>query len=93
MAAFNLVAKSVIESATLDLSAGQLAELAEAAPALRTVCEAFAGESGDMTQRPPELAALDSVERFLAAVESLVHQVGVIQPKRVMTKRGARKAK
>ena len=89
---FQLQAKTVIASATLDLSAVQLEQFAAAAPQLQEVCEGYIEKevgyaSGDVTERPEAVVALDPVMEFLSAVASLVDQTGTIRPKRKIARR------
>ena len=90
MAKFNLAAKTIIESATLELDARQLEDLANAAPHLQEVCEFYDlnknlapdEEFGDVEGRTVASVALDPVMELLSSVASLVDQVGTIAPKR-----------
>ncbi len=88
---FKLEGITVIQGATLELSAKQLGELADAAKPLRDVCERYAIRPGsevvDPGSRPEEIAALDVVSEFLEACESMMSQAGVVRPKRRMTRR------
>ncbi len=61
--AFNLKAKMIIESATLELTGAQLVELANAQVHLQTVCEDAAGS---------EVNALDPVAELLESIADLV---------------------
>lgn len=90
MAKFNLEAKTIIESATLELDARQLEDLANAAPHLQEVCEFYDSrtveiqdaEFGDTTGRSEASVALDPVMELLSSIASLVDQAGTIAPKR-----------
>lgn len=92
---FSLQAKTIIESATLELDARQLEALAEAAPYLSAVCEFYevhrprdAEDPGDVKGRVDAVAvALDPVGELLASIASLVSQVGTIAPKRRVVRR------
>lgn len=84
---FNLEAKTVIASATLDLSAVQLEQLAAAQPHLQEVCEVYVVSqtgvvTGDATERLEPIVALDPVMALLNSIASLVDQTGTIKPKR-----------
>lgn len=80
---FVLEAQTVIESATLSLDTAQLVALADAAPHLQDVCEVYVmRQSGDATERPVAVVALDPVMALLSSVASLVEQAGTIRPKR-----------
>ena len=78
--AFNLKAKTIIESATLELDGAALTELAEIAPHVRTLLE-YAGDSGDQALMQAASAA-SGLNPLLASIESLVSQGGIIEPKR-----------
>ncbi len=71
---FNLKAKMIIESATLELSGQQLVDLANAQVHLQTVCEDY--EGGAFAQgaenRPNEVRALDPVAELLESIANLV---------------------
>ena len=83
----------MIQGATLELSAKQLGELADAAGPFRELCERYieltAGDAQimDPGQRPEVIVALDVVGEFLEACESMVSQAGVVRPKRRITRR------
>jgi len=91
--AFNLEAQTVIESATLELSADELVKLGDAAPHLQAVCKAYAPDLMHPDGRPEEIKALDIVMAFLSSCASMVDQVGVIKPKRIVRRRKSTKAK
>ena len=78
--AFNLKAKTIIESATLELDAGQLVVLADAAVHLQAVCEAFDGDVDQSAKdpRPLEVVALDPVMELLSSIARLVDQAGAV---------------
>ena len=89
---FKLEGITVIQGATLELSAKQLGELADAAAPLREVCEKYGslgaeGVEWDPGNRPEELQALDVVAEFLDSCESMMNQAGVVRPKRRSPKR------
>ena len=83
--AFKLQAQTVIKSATLELTARQLEDLAEAAEPLQQVCGAFGDPSSP--EPAPEVKALEPVVQFVGSVASLVSQTGTIRPKRTIKRR------
>jgi hypothetical protein len=92
---FSLQARTIIESASLDLDARQLEALATAAPSLEEVIGFYemtkpleeGEELGDVQGRPIAVVALDPVADLLRSIESLVDQTGTIAPKRRSPKR------
>lgn len=91
--AFNLQARTIIESATLDLNAKQLQELADAAPYLQEVCAEYEDLFPELKpgEQPHDLAealsAIEPVMMLLASIASLVDQTGVLKPKRQIKRR------
>lgn len=79
--AFNLQARTVIESATLELNAQQLQDLAGAAPVLQELLDEIM--STDTSN------ALKPVTMLLNSIASLVNQTGVIKPKRTIKRKKA----
>lgn len=92
--AFNLQARTIIESATLDLNAKQLQDLAGALPHLKTVFaeyeDVFRGKlkpGEEPIGLAEALSALEPVMMLLASIASLVEQTGVVKPKRQLKRR------
>ena len=73
---FKLQAQTVIKSATLELTAKQLEELAEASPIVESIITA------QQLKSPETDETLEPVVELLSSIASLVGQTGTIRPKR-----------
>jgi len=87
MPKFELQAKTIIQSASLDLSAQQLLHLSQALPYVVEAREMFMRRLEDTTGPDPGAEALTPVQDLLQAIDSLVQQAGTIKPKRTMRRR------
>lgn len=81
---FKLKAQTIIQSATLELTAAQLDDLRTAAPLIKSLVRDIPATNRIDTKA---LKAADTVLEFLQAVTSTVSQVGIIQPKRTIKRR------
>lgn len=84
---FKLKATTIIESATLDLSAEQLDDFRTAEP---LIADLVADARGNSNIEPATMHAADTVLDFLEAVKTTVAQTGIIRPKRKITRRKAK---